>query len=241
MGTKRVIRIRPGDVFGYWTVLGPGKIVDLYKKDGTHRGFRYYWRCRCSCGVEQDVSESTLLYKINPSCCTCARVRAAATMAAKTSASGFSHTRMYKIWRGMVARCCDERDVHYSDYGGRGITVCEEWKNDFFSFRNWALENGYASDLSIDRIRNNQGYTPDNCRWATPKQQANNRSSNHILKFGDEEHTLTEWAEIIGISPRTLRSRLRRGWSVEDTITLDGSHKDHKKNKELNDYGKRVL
>jgi hypothetical protein len=105
--------------------------------------------------------------------------------------------------------------VAYKHYGGRGITICKEW-NEFVSFRDWALANGYQENLTIDRIDVNGNYEPSNCRWATIKQQSNNRRSSHYVMCGDEKHTVSEWADIVGIEQRRLWQLLNKnGWNIE--------------------------
>lgn len=96
----------------------------------------------------------------------------------------------------------------YNRYGGRGITLCKEWRNDRNAFKKWALENGYANDLTIDRIDNNKGYSPENCRWVTQKVNSNNRSSCHFVTAFGETHSLAEWSRILGISYNTLKKRV---------------------------------
>ena len=117
--------------------------------------------------------------------------------------------RLYTIWRAMRERCRREANIGYSKYGGRGITVCDEWQ-DYEAFKRWAYENGYQDVLSIDRIDVDGNYCPENCRWATMKEQANNKRNNHVVTYKGETHTVAEWAEITGISYRTIISRLNR-------------------------------
>jgi hypothetical protein len=106
----------------------------------------------------------------------------------------------------------------YHRYGGRGITVCDEWQT-FEPFCKWAMSNGYDDCLTLDRINVNGNYEPSNCRWATPKEQANNRRTNHLLTHDGETHTIKEWAEILGINHRTLVGRINQlGWSVEKAL-----------------------
>lgn len=120
----------------------------------------------------------------------------------------------------MVARCHRKNTKAYPDYGGRGITVCDEWKRDFQAFYDWAMANGYNDTLSIDRKDNDKGYSPDNCRWATTEIQANNKRSNISVEYNGESHTLAEWSKILGIKDATLRKRLNDGWGIEEAFTV---------------------
>jgi hypothetical protein len=118
----------------------------------------------------------------------------------------------------MKDRCNNPKDPRYVDYGGRGISVCEEWETSYEVFRNWAYENGYSETLTLDRENNDLGYSPDNCRWVTPKEQANNTRKNRIITFDSESHTLSEWGDLVGIKPITIAYRLKAGWSVESAL-----------------------
>ena len=129
------------------------------------------------------------------------------------------YSRLYSIWRHMKERCHNENHIAFPRYGGRGISVCDQWKNDFFQFKEWSLKNGYREDLTIDRIDNDGNYCPENCRWATRTEQQNNRAVNHFLTFKGETHTIAEWSRIIGMSRITIRSRIREGWTIEEALT----------------------
>lgn len=121
----------------------------------------------------------------------------------------------------MKNRCSNPRNRHYKDYGGRGIKVCDEWadkKQGHKNFQNWAVESGWKEGLSIDRKNNDGNYEPSNCRWATPKEQARNRRPNNLITICSQTKTLTEWAEMIGITPNTLKCRIEHGWKEEDLL-----------------------
>ena len=130
---------------------------------------------------------------------------------AKDKGKPVYNTRLYKIWDNMLQRCNNPNNTHYSFYGGKGITVCECWK-DFLQFKEWAERSGYADNLTIDRIDGNKGYSPDNCRWVTRKEQSNNIKTNRRFEARGEIHTVREWAEITGINPNTITKRLNLGW-----------------------------
>lgn len=129
---------------------------------------------------------------------------------------GLSEHPLHATWDRMKMRCYNPNYEHFNRYGGRGITVCEEWKNDFVKFYLWAIANGYKEGLTLDRIDNDGNYSPDNCRWATKQQQSNNRSSCVFVTHKGERKTITEWARIIGIKPSTLYARIvKYKWDTE--------------------------
>ena len=129
-------------------------------------------------------------------------------------------TRLYTIWRTMKQRCHNPHDQAYQRYGPRGITVCDEWKTEHLEFKEWALNNGYKEGLTLDRINNDLGYSPDNCRWVTRSEQQHNRRDNRIITYNGETKTMTEWASCYGIGRGILWNRLYKlGWPFEKAVT----------------------
>lgn len=137
----------------------------------------------------------------------------------KTFFPGYTQTRLYRSWTGMRSRCNDPNCPDYRNYGGRGITVCDEWNEYFITFAEWAIDNGYRDGLTIDRIDNDKGYYPGNCRWVDRLAQNNNRRDNRKLTLNGVTHNLSQWARITGLKENCIRERLRRGWSEEDALT----------------------
>ena len=131
---------------------------------------------------------------------------------------GMRHTRIYNIWRSMRQRCSNPNCINYSSYGGRGITVCAEWES-FQAFYDWAMANGYAEDLTIDRKDADGNYEPSNCRWVTQKVQQNNRTNNRLIEVDGISHTIAEWGSIAGIRSATIWARLKKGWSPKRAVT----------------------
>ena len=129
-----------------------------------------------------------------------------------------SRTRLYRIYNNMKQRCGNPHNTVYKYYGGKGVSVCDEWKNSFKEFEKWADEHGYNDSLTIDRIDNTKGYSPDNCRIVSMKEQGNNRKSNRVIEYNGEKKTLMQWAEDLGIDHRTLWRRLEM-WPVEKAFT----------------------
>lgn len=129
------------------------------------------------------------------------------------------HTRLYRIWGNMCNRCSNSNNPAWDRYGGRGITVCDEWKS-FECFRDWAMKNGYADNLTLDRRDNDMGYNPSNCRWVDRFAQANNKRDNHVIAYNGETKTLAEWARTIGIPYKTLHNRVvSMDWPIERAFT----------------------
>jgi len=115
---------------------------------------------------------------------------------------------LYGCWKRIKTRCYNPNCADFQDYGGRGITVCEEWKDDFSAFMEWALSHGWEEGLSIERIDFNEGYTPNNCKWIPLSEQPKNRRTVRQITYNGETHSISEWAKIIGVSRRTLTARL---------------------------------
>lgn len=168
-----------------------------------------YWLCECDCGNEIEARGSALVSGHTKSC--------GCYLSDKIAEQNFKHggfgTRLYSIWSGMKKRCYDTEDKDYKNYGGRGISICDEWREDFNSFQEWALNNGYQENLSIDRIRVDSNYEPSNCRWANAIEQSNNKRNNRLITVANKTMTLAMWARERNINPHTIQSRLRSGWS----------------------------
>lgn len=123
--------------------------------------------------------------------------------------------RLYSIWNGMKIRCYNDKCERYYRYGGRGIKICDKWRNDFQSFYDWSMDHGYSDDLTIDRINNDGNYEPGNCRWATLQEQQHNKSNNIFITYNGKTQDIKQWAEELGIYYQTLYFRIISGWPVE--------------------------
>lgn len=132
-----------------------------------------------------------------------------------------SNTRLHLIWCNMKARCYNKNDKYYQDYGGRGIAVCDEWKDDFMSFYNWSTANGYADNLTIDRIDVNGNYEPNNCRWATIKQQNRNKRDTKYVTYKGVTKPLIEWCEILRVEYHKTYNRIYNlDWEIERAFNM---------------------
>lgn len=170
-----------------------------------------YWKCICECGKVVIVSYANLMRGKTKSC---GCLNKELTIK-RNLIHGKTNTRLYRIWENMRTRCYNSKTINFHLYGGRGIKVCEEWKNDFISFYNWAMYNGYKKGLSIDRIDNDGNYEPKNCRWATEKQQSRNTRTNRLIKIRGEIHCFSEWVEKLKLTQSALRYRINKNWSEE--------------------------
>lgn len=174
---------------------------------GSDKNKQLIWRCICDCGNEKLVT-ATCLKRGAVRSCGC--LRSDTTRESKTI-HGHRYERLYGIWKNMINRCHLEKDKRYNNYGARGIYVCDEWRNSYESFRDWSYENGYTDELSIDRINNNDGYYPENCRWADDYTQMNNTRRSKYVTYKGVAHTLSEWSRILKVHKATLRDRVNRG------------------------------
>ena len=172
-----------------------------------------YVKCKCDCGNEVVVRASCILRQTTKSCGCYATER----NKEKSTTHGMFGTRLYNIWAGMKRRCYDPKTQGYRFYGARGITFCDDWKN-FEPFYEWAKNNGYSDNLTIDRINPKGNYCPENCRWVDYKAQARNTSANKIVTYNGLSLCLAEWAERFKINYETFLSRLRRGYSFDEAI-----------------------
>jgi hypothetical protein len=183
------------------------------------RGWTRLWVCRCDCGAEKIVRAGNLRSGHTTSC-GCFRRENSAQLGRNVSASnvthGMSKTRMYGIWEGMMSRCYSEKNRAYHNYGGRGIGVCERWHK----FEGFLNDMGERPDgLTLDRIDNNGNYSKSNCRWATRTEQQNNLRKNRFVSANGERMTIAQWARRTGLKPATIHTRLRYGWTEQDTAT----------------------
>ena len=172
------------------------------------------WKCRCDCGKYVNIYAQNLI-KGKSKSCGCNRAKYVSDSKIK---HGKRYTRIYGIWSGMKARCYSVSDCNYPNWGGRGIVMCDEWKDNFESFYNWAINNGYSDNLSIDRINNDGNYEPSNCRWVTQAEQNRNRRDNVYLTYNGETMTCAEWSRELGLYVGTVNNRLHKGYSVEECL-----------------------
>lgn len=177
------------------------------------RWYKRHWLCVCDCGNKNVVVERTLLTGESRSC-GCWR---------KEHPSRFRHgqvgTRAYYAWRNMINRCSWRKSKSFGDYGGRGISVCKRWMDFSFFFKDMGQP---STGMTLERINNNRGYFPSNCKWATIIEQANNRRSNDRIIFNGKNKTITQWSDILGIKYSTLRSRIRHSkWKISDAFSKE--------------------
>lgn len=184
-----------GERFGQLEIVG--------SSESNRHGKR--WVCKCDCGKTVTVNQSNLR---SGGCqtCGCSKLK-----------HGYSDRPVWLSWKGMIARCCNPNDPEFANYGGRGITVCERWRNDFKAFLDDMGDR--PEGKTLDRKDNNAGYSPENCRWATPKEQGRNTRCSRLITWNGRTQCVVEWAEEIGISPPRVYQRLEAGWTVERALT----------------------
>lgn len=210
-----------GEIYGKLKVVGiafdePGK-----KKK---------WNCICECGNTLIVSASNLRSGHTKFCKECRRKY----LSELNTIHGLSNTPIYLVWNTMLSRCERQSNRSYSDYGGKGIKVCDEWHNAAVFFK-WAYENGYKPGLEIDRIDSNGDYTPGNCRFVTRLNNANNKTNNKYIEHNGEIKTLAEWSRYFGVNYKNLSRNLKKGYSLEESVDRQkNGERTHKGSKKWN-------
>lgn len=198
-----------GKRFGRWKVLSRAK----------NRGKQIYWLCECDCGTIKEVNGYSLLRGDTQSC-GCLQIE---HLIKSTRKHGMRNTRLYTVWVDMKDRCENKENSSYKWYGAKGITVCPEWlgEHGFENFAEWAYDNGYdenakRGECTIDRIKSNGNYEPNNCKWSDSIEQNNHRSSNRFIEYHGEIKTLANWCRELKLPYKAIHSRINRyGWSIE--------------------------
>lgn len=179
--------------------FGNLSVISEYSKPNSKRK---YWLCKCECG-NTTIVNTTDLKSGHTKSCGCLKTKNNST----TTRNSIKANRLYNIWRGMKKRCYLPTNKDYKNYGGRGISVCDEWKNSFLTFYEWSMFNGYSDALTLDRIDVNGNYEPTNCRWVTMKMQQQNRRNNLYITHNEQSKSLSEWCEILNYPYKKAKER----------------------------------
>lgn len=196
--------LQAGQKYGKLKIINLHHVEKKKVKNKTriiNRNYEYYL-CKCDCGKECIVIKNSLTNGLTRSCGCLQKDILRTIHTNNKKLDNLYNTRLHRIWSNMKTRCFNKNFSQYKDYGGRGIKVCEEWNNDFINFYNWAINNGYQENLSIDRINVNGNYEPNNCRWLTIQEQNNNKRDKNIL-YNNKLYNITEFCKIKNISRTT--------------------------------------
>lgn len=194
-----------------------GRLTALYKLHNCMDKRNARWLCVCDRG---NLTEVTLnnLQRHHTQSCGCYRKY---TSIESNITHGKRNTRLYNTWAHMKQRCYNKNNKRYNDYGGRSIKVCDEWKDDFQAFYDWAMNNGYKDNLTIDRIDVNGSYSPDNCRWITNDEQQRNKRNTKYVTYKGVTKSLTDWCESLGLNYDNVKQRLYHGWTIEKSLEIE--------------------
>ena len=188
-----------------------GRLTALYRLHNTKGKTK--WLCVCDCGNLKEARQD-MLQNGHTKSCNCLYKKSNAI-------HGMYNTRLYNTWQNIKSRCYYNKNINYKNYGQRGIAVCDEWKDDFHAFYDWAMSHGYIDTLTIDRIDVNGNYEPNNCRWITHKEQQQNKQNTIKYTINNETHCLKEWCCICGVKYTTVRSRIKRGYTIYKALELE--------------------
>jgi hypothetical protein len=204
--TNRRTKDLAGQRFGRLLVLG---------FIGRNKHGQAMWLCKCDCGEHFATLGASLLRGRTQSCSCLSRD----IIIQRNFRHGLSHTPEHIAWTHIIARCENPNEIGYKDYGGRGIAMCERWRQ---SFKNFLEDMGPkpGPEYSVERIDNEKGYSPKNCKWATPTEQSNNKRNNNFLEYNGERLTMAEWARKIGMAYGTFQMRVKLGWPMEKILTV---------------------
>ena len=191
-------------------------VIERY---GTSKSGNATWLCKCNCG-NLIITTGSALKSGKTKSCGCLRSE---LQRENSTTHGKSKSRLYSVYVGMKRRCLDSNDKNYLKYGGRGITICNEWLDNFLNFYEWAMANGYNEEAifgecTIERIDVDGNYEPNNCKWANMKEQGNNKRTNHNIFYNGKTYTMKQLANEKRINYHTLATRLHRGWSIERAL-----------------------
>lgn len=192
-----------GQKFGRLTVISLSEKIQRFRKNKPDGHF-YKWLCQCECGQMVVVDQVHLKSGHTQSCGCFHKEKIRKT-------KGLSKTKLFVTWKNILSRCYNKNNKEYKNYGGRGIFICDEWKENFLNFYDWAILNGYNENInglecSIDRIDNNKGYSPDNCRWVNQKIQSRNKRTTNKITIGLRTQCLTDWCREFDIHPQRVYS-----------------------------------
>lgn len=191
----------------------------VIQRIGTDKHGNATYLCLCDCGNMTIANVHQLKIGSKKSCgCLNDEIRCGFGARKVRLRHGESKTSLHKIWDGIKTRCYNKNNRAYKWYGAKGIHMCDEWKNSYENFSQWAKENGYSPGLTIERIDNNCDYCPSNCIWIPLREQGINKSTTKYIEYKGIVKTISDWARCSGINPGTFRDRLRRGWSIEEAL-----------------------
>lgn len=193
--------------------------LTVIKHVGKDKHNNAIWECKCACGNIINIRGATLRTGRAKSC-GCLHKEMTKQLAKNNITHNMSNTRLYRVWQNIKSRCYYKQNNRYKYYGGRGIKVCDEWLNNFKSFYDWSISNGYQDNLTIDRINVNSNYEPNNCRWVNQKTQQRNKRNNKTYTVNGETLCLSEWCEKLNLNYNTVSTRLHRNYTIEKALEL---------------------